>query len=133
MVVVELCATDGVAEASADDDEHGNHKQEVVRIGQFLINIDEVTKDSLKSMRTYWPAKQYRTIKNRKSARLCRNKKKSDLINIDFERNQLLQESQGLRLYIDALETMFLKPEERIGKPFSLYEKSKQGLAPFNK
>jgi hypothetical protein len=92
-----------------------------VRIGQFLINIDLVTKDALKSMRTYWPANQYRTIKNRKSARLCRNKKKSDLITIDFERAKVQNENKTLRSYIDELEKLIVLPKERITKPGSLY------------
>lgn len=84
MIVVELQHNNH--SDSEIEERNKNLKQEVVKIGQFYINIDLVTKDSLKSMRTYWPADQYRTIKNRKSARLCRNKKKSDLITIDSER-----------------------------------------------
>ena len=50
---------------------------EIVKIGSFLVDINLVCKNDLKAMRTYWPKELYRMIKNRKSARICRERRKS--------------------------------------------------------
>ena len=51
---------------------------DIVRVGDFTINIELVSKSSLISMRKFLPAEQYRLLKNRKSARLCRRKRKEE-------------------------------------------------------
>ena len=50
--------------------------EEWITIGDFSINIDTVTKSELIAMRRYLPHEEYRLLKNRKSARLCRIKRK---------------------------------------------------------
>lgn len=61
--------------AGGDDDEE--YKEgDVVRVGKFRINIEKVTKAQLISVRKFLPPAQYRLIKNRKTARLCRRKRK---------------------------------------------------------
>lgn len=49
-----------------------------VQIGDFKINIDTVSKPQLILMRRYLPQDEYRLLKNRKSARLCRLKRKKE-------------------------------------------------------
>lgn len=58
-----------------------------------------VTKSELIAMRRYLPHEEYRLLKNRKSARLCRIKRKAERNNLqkksyDFEdENQMLREA----------------------------------------
>lgn len=55
---------------------------DIVQCGDFLIDIEAVTKSSLISIRKLLPAEQYRLIKNRKSARICRKKRKMERSNM---------------------------------------------------
>ena len=61
--------------AGLDDD---FREGDIVRVGDFTINIELVSKASLISMRKFLPGEQYRLLKNRKSARLCRKKRKEE-------------------------------------------------------
>ena len=49
---------------------------EWLHVGEFKINIETVTKQQLICMRRFLPQAEYRLVKNRKSARLCRLKRK---------------------------------------------------------
>lgn len=49
---------------------------DLFRIGRFIVNIGEATINHLKKMRSYWPKEDYRLLKNRKTARLQRLKRK---------------------------------------------------------
>ena len=55
-----------------------NCGDEIVRVGDFIFNVEKVDKASLIAMRKYLPANEYRLLKNRKSARLCRKKRKEE-------------------------------------------------------
>ena len=55
---------------------------EWIQIGSFAINIATVTKAQLISMRRHLPHEEYRLLKNRKSARLCRIKRKVERTNL---------------------------------------------------
>jgi hypothetical protein len=59
-----------------------NLLKQVVRIGQFLVNLRVVSIDSLKSMRSFWPKQCYTLIKNRKTARVAREKSKLNALNV---------------------------------------------------
>ena len=48
-------------------------------MGDFIIDIEVITKVDLISMRKILPSEEYRLFKNRKSARVCRRKRKLDL------------------------------------------------------
>ena len=52
--------------------------QNIVKVGDFIFNVELVTKSSLISMRKFLPSEEYRLLKNRKSARLCRAKRKEE-------------------------------------------------------
>jgi len=60
---------------SLDDD---IKEGDIVRVGDFMINIEKVSKAQIISMRKYLPPEEYRLLKNRKSARLCRRKRKEE-------------------------------------------------------
>jgi hypothetical protein len=66
-------ATNRGKKAVVDDD-----VDDIVRIGQFNVNVGLVSKDSIKEMRTYLPMEEYRLLKNRKSARMCRQRRKNE-------------------------------------------------------
>ena len=51
---------------------------DIVKVGDFLFDIETVSKATLISMRKYLPPEEYRLLKNRKSARLCRLKRKNE-------------------------------------------------------
>lgn len=51
---------------------------DIVVVADFTINIEKITKQQLISMRKFLPSEEYRLIKNRKSARLCRKKRKEE-------------------------------------------------------
>jgi len=48
----------------------------IVKVGDFVFNIEIVSKTSPISLRKFLPSEEYRLLKNRKSARLCRLKRK---------------------------------------------------------
>ena len=71
--------------------------EDFVRIGRFIVNVSTVTKDALKSMRTYWPMEEYRLLKNRKSARICRQRRKNERVESSNDLNFLKNENASLR------------------------------------
>ena len=94
-------------DSNIDDED----EDDIVRIGSFLVNVGVVTKDALKSMRTYWPMEDYRLLKNRKSARICRQRRKSERINHRSEVVDLKKDNDDLRARVRQLESiLFGKP-----------------------
>jgi hypothetical protein len=90
-------------------------ENDIVRVGDFSFNIEIVSKTQIIHMRKYLPPEQYRLLKNRKSARLCRRKRKEErgdmqrtleMLKIEnsilkeklLESNRLLKESENARL-----------------------------------
>ena len=51
---------------------------DIVTVGDFMFNIEIVSKTALISLRKFLPSEEYRLLKNRKSARLCRQKRKTE-------------------------------------------------------
>jgi hypothetical protein len=49
--------------------------QEVVQIGDFKIDVAEISKQHLLAMRLILPEKGYKLLKNRKNSRLQRKRK----------------------------------------------------------
>jgi hypothetical protein len=47
-------------------------------VGDFVFDVDLVSKASLISMRKFLPKEEYRLLKNRKSARICRRNRKEE-------------------------------------------------------
>ena len=52
-----------------------------VQFGVFMIDIELVTRADLKKIRTFLPKKDYVNLKNRKTARMQRQKQKREGIN----------------------------------------------------
>ena len=48
----------------------------VVKVGDFVFDVERVSKPALISMRKFLPSEEYRLLKNRKSARICRQRRK---------------------------------------------------------
>ena len=65
---------DLIYENLEDDVKEGD----IVKVGDFLINIEKVSKAQIIGMRKFLPPEEYRLLKNRKSARLCRRKRKEE-------------------------------------------------------
>ena len=53
-----------------------------MKVGDFIFDVEQVSKADLISMRKFLPSDEYRLLKNRKSARLCRRKRKEERGNI---------------------------------------------------
>lgn len=69
--------TKSIADLDAEAIDNGKDS-DIVRVGNFVINIEMVSKLELINMRKYLPPEEYRLLKNRKSARLCRRKRKEE-------------------------------------------------------
>lgn len=57
----------------------------VVRVGDFLIDLDVISKADLIKIRKFLPKGDYKLIKNRKCARLTRLRCKSRTENTQYE------------------------------------------------
>lgn len=67
-----------ISNRSYSDHQSDLEDPDIVVIGDFTINIDKIRKESLIGMRKYLPSDEYRLLKNRKSARLCRQRRKEE-------------------------------------------------------
>ena len=76
---------------------------DIVRVDDFTINIEIVTKAQLISMRKFLPSEQYRLLKNRKSARLCRRKRKEERGDMQSDLDVIKKENVTLK---EKLETV---------------------------
>jgi hypothetical protein len=75
-----------------------------LRIGQFQIDLDAVTVKGLILMRRILPKDEYRLIKNRKCARVSRQKRKEKSTTLVDKLAQLEAENKKLRMKILNLE-----------------------------
>ena len=95
---------------AADEDEE--YKEgDIVRVGKFRINIEKVTKAQLISMRKYLPPTQYRLIKNRKTARLCRRKRKEERGDMQRTLEELRKENLWYKIKLEDLERKLMESE----------------------
>ena len=86
------------------DDDEEYKEGDIVRVGKFRINIEKVTKAQLISMRKFLPAQQYRLIKNRKTARLCRRKRKEERGDMARLVDNLRKENLWYKIKLEDLE-----------------------------
>ena len=86
------------------DDDEEYKEGDIVRVGKFRINIEKVTKAQLISMRKFLPAQQYRLIKNRKTARLCRRKRKEERGDMARLVENLRKENLWYKIKLEDLE-----------------------------
>ena len=86
------------------DDDEEYKEGDIVRVGKFRINIEKVTKAQLISMRKFLPPQQYRLIKNRKTARLCRRKRKEERGDMAKLVDDLRKENLWYKIKLEDLE-----------------------------
>ena len=93
------------------DDDEEYKEGDIVRVGKFRINIEKVTKAQLIAMRKFLPAQQYRLIKNRKTARLCRRKRKEERGDMARLVDDLRKENLWYKIKLEDLEKKLLESE----------------------
>ena len=76
----------------------------IVRVGDFMIDIDIISKDSLIKMRRLLPKTDYKLIKNRKCARLTRLIRKHKTENTQLECQNLRRMNANLQAQVDSLK-----------------------------
>ena len=70
---------------------------DIVKLCGFVINMEEINNEGLKRMRKMLPKESYKLMKNRKSSRLCRLRKK-EVVKKAFENSgDLARENEELR------------------------------------
>lgn len=94
-----------------------NAGDDIVKVGDFVFDVEKVSKTTLISMRKFLPSEEYRLLKNRKSARLCRRKRKE-------ERNKT---QKTLQEVVDELSQVHKKLAE-VEKRLKESEKEKEDL-----
>lgn len=93
------------------DDDEEYKEGDIVRVGKFRINIEKVTKAQLISMRKFLPPQQYRLIKNRKTARLCRRKRKEERGDMARLVEELRKENLWYKIKLEDLEKKLQESE----------------------
>ncbi len=79
-------------------------------IGNFYINLDTITKGQLISLRKFVPIAEYRLLKNRKSARLCRQRRK---VERSLLKNQVTDfESLNIKLQQEIRKAAIIKRQD---------------------
>jgi hypothetical protein len=73
-------------------------------VGDFIIDIEVITKQDLISMRRILPSEEYRLFKNRKSARVCRRKRKLYLSWMGGQLEELSTLNTNLRKEIEKTQ-----------------------------
>jgi len=69
----------------------------IVEVGGLRIDIERITDQEMYSLRKVLPRKEYRLLKNRKSARKSRKRRKAELSSLRDEIRALRQENQRLK------------------------------------
>ena len=89
-----------------------NAGDDIVKVGDFIFNVDEVSKATLISMRKFLPSEEYRLLKNRKSARLCRKKRKEERGTITQTLEQVKESLESLRAELSSVEAKLEESEK---------------------
>ena len=112
-----------ISELDDIDDSEEFKEGDIVKVGKFTINIERVTKQQLISMRKYLPPAQYRLIKNRKTARLYRRKRKVERGDMQKTLDDLREENLYYKIRIEELERKLAEAERAlaIGKEVESY------------
>lgn len=87
---------------------------DIVVVADFTINIDKITKQQLISMRKFLPSEEYRLIKNRKSARLCRKKRKEERGDMQNQIDELMKTNAYLRSKLETTERLLQESERQL-------------------
>ena len=75
----------------------------VVHVCGFTIDLNIVTKEEIMSLRKILPQKEYRLLKNRKSARICRARRKTERTSMADELANLKRKYERLRRKVETV------------------------------
>lgn len=103
-----------LSELGDNDDSEEIKEGDIVKVGKFTINIERVTKQQLISMRKYLPPAQYRLIKNRKTARLYRRKRKEERGDMQKTLEDLRKENMYYKIRMEELERKLAEAERAL-------------------
>jgi len=95
---------------------------DIVRVGDFTINIEIVTKAQLISMRKFLPSEQYRLLKNRKSARLCRRKRKEERGDMQGDLDIIKKENSTLKEKLESTERQLKESQRALEMQQQMFE-----------
>jgi bZIP transcription factor len=95
--------------SSSEEDDTPNPKKKgpsrkansIVEVNGLKINIETITDQEMYALRKVLPRKEYRLLKNRKSARKSRRRRKAELSTLKEEIKLLKRENDALRKQID--------------------------------
>lgn len=88
------------------DDQENDMDAEVsniINVCGLIIDIEKISKQEILKMRKYLPKKDYRQLKNRKSARECRKKRKEERTGMMDELIQLRNDKIKLMAEVEVL------------------------------
>lgn len=84
----------------------------IVYVCGFTIDLNVVTKDEIMSLRKILPQKEYRLLKNRKSARICRARRKKERMGMAEELAMLKKKYAKLRTKVRTLEPDYMSSSD---------------------
>ena len=95
--------------------------EQAQRIGDFIVDIEQITKASLILMRRFLPKKEYRLLKNRKCARICRKKRKEKAVSISEHCKILSRENKKLQASLQKVNAQLsaYQKEQLTGNNFT--------------
>lgn len=70
-------------------------------------------------MRKYLPSEEYRLLKNRKSARLCRKKRKEERGEMQNQMNELIKQNLLMKEKLDQTERMLKDSQNALLEQFA--------------
>lgn len=84
----------------------------MINVCGLIIDIEKISKQEILKMRKYLPKKDYRQLKNRKSARECRKKRKEERNGMMDELIQLRNDKIKLMAEVDVLTKQLQRLED---------------------
>ena len=76
IATVEIVDRNSLNHRSAMEARESSLPESQIQIGDFIVDIDEISKESLILIRRFLPQNDYKKLKNRKCARIIRKQKK---------------------------------------------------------
>ncbi len=104
---------DGEDPATQKKKESKDKNIDIVKVGEFIFDIGVVSKASLISMRKYLPSEEYRLLKNRKSARLCRLKRKEERGSMKKTLVEVEAEMDEMKVELEKTQKKLAKSKEK--------------------
>ena len=95
-----------------DDSQLEQEDSNIINICGHVIDIEKITKQEIFKMRKILPKQEYRQLKNRKSARECRKKRKEERTGMMDELMQLRNDKIKLKAEVEVLTKQLQRLEE---------------------